>query len=558
MKLGILYICTGKYEIFWKDFYLSMEKNFVPEAEKHYFVFTDAPEIEFEKGLPAPAIAGRQAGNPRIHRILQENLGWPDNTLMRFDMFLKQENALRKMDYLYFMNADLLCIAPISFGEISPKDSARLVATLHPGYFNKPRRKFPYEKNKESAAYIPENAGTRYVAGGFNGGYADDFIAAMKKMSTDIAADKQKNITAVWHDESHWNKYISKRNDVTFLSPSYLYPESAKLSVIPKIIIRDKRKYFDYAAAGKAKNNASSQNIKDYFKQISFIRNSSVWIFAGKWIRRIKFIKTFYRFQKKQAFRAYLNNDKEYRRVKKDIGKYLAGKYYEFNGIKIPKEALTVDNLFNVLLPHAENISYQPDDIEKYYDELRKKYPTLIYWKEILGNREPDYIGAHLISHGFTYLFKEINIEKNDVVFDIGAAPGDFCALSAAKGASAVYAFEPEKIGVKLLKKVSGLNDNKITVIQKYCGDRSGTDMIKIDDFVEENKIEKVSFIKMDVEGAETGVLSGAQKTLKEKRPKLAICTYHNLADEKNIEKIILTGNKDYVIYRQRGIIYAY
>ena len=76
MKIGILYICTGKYTIFWKDFYLSCEKHFIPEEEKHYYVFTDSKEIDFE------------TENSNIHRIYQENLGWPGNTLRRYEMFL--------------------------------------------------------------------------------------------------------------------------------------------------------------------------------------------------------------------------------------------------------------------------------------------------------------------------------------------------------------------------------------------------------------------------------------------------------------------------------------
>ena len=34
--------------------------------------------------------------NKRIHRIYQENLGWPDNTLMRFSMFLKNKGTAGK------------------------------------------------------------------------------------------------------------------------------------------------------------------------------------------------------------------------------------------------------------------------------------------------------------------------------------------------------------------------------------------------------------------------------------------------------------------------------
>ena len=43
MRIGILYICTGKYDIFWKDFYLSAERYFMQDQSFiiEYYVFTD-------------------------------------------------------------------------------------------------------------------------------------------------------------------------------------------------------------------------------------------------------------------------------------------------------------------------------------------------------------------------------------------------------------------------------------------------------------------------------------------------------------------------------------
>ena len=35
--IGILYICTGPYALFWEDFYKSFEENFITEYEKKYF-----------------------------------------------------------------------------------------------------------------------------------------------------------------------------------------------------------------------------------------------------------------------------------------------------------------------------------------------------------------------------------------------------------------------------------------------------------------------------------------------------------------------------------------
>ncbi len=51
MRIGILYICTGKYDIFWKDFYLSAERYFMQDQSFiiEYYVFTDSPNNWSEK-----------------------------------------------------------------------------------------------------------------------------------------------------------------------------------------------------------------------------------------------------------------------------------------------------------------------------------------------------------------------------------------------------------------------------------------------------------------------------------------------------------------------------
>ena len=51
MRIGILYICTGKYDIFWKDFYLSAERYFMQDQSFiiEYYVFTDSPKLYDER-----------------------------------------------------------------------------------------------------------------------------------------------------------------------------------------------------------------------------------------------------------------------------------------------------------------------------------------------------------------------------------------------------------------------------------------------------------------------------------------------------------------------------
>lgn len=50
-SIGILYICTGPYVLFWKDFYKSFQEKFLVDFEKRYFVFSDAEEI-MDKTIP--------------------------------------------------------------------------------------------------------------------------------------------------------------------------------------------------------------------------------------------------------------------------------------------------------------------------------------------------------------------------------------------------------------------------------------------------------------------------------------------------------------------------
>ena len=50
-KVAILYICTGKYNQFFKGFYDSAEKFLLADAYKHYFVFSDDVNLSSEDNV---------------------------------------------------------------------------------------------------------------------------------------------------------------------------------------------------------------------------------------------------------------------------------------------------------------------------------------------------------------------------------------------------------------------------------------------------------------------------------------------------------------------------
>lgn len=233
MKIGILYICTGDYIIFWRNFYLSMEQYFLKGHEVHYFVFTDAQEVFGEDT------------NSRIHKIYQEHLWWPNSTLMRFHIFLRQQDNLRKMDYLFFFNANLEVFGVI-WDEFLPMQEW-LLFCQHPGFYNKSVKDFTYERRGVSEAYIPSGMGKIYVAGGLNGWKTNIFLEMCENIKQKIDLDNTKGIIALWHDESHINRYVANLGDNAYkiLDPWYLFPEWWNLPFSEKIRVRNKSQYLN-------------------------------------------------------------------------------------------------------------------------------------------------------------------------------------------------------------------------------------------------------------------------------------------------------------------------
>ncbi|MDY4131096.1 MAG: family 6 glucosyltransferase [Treponema sp.] len=229
-KVAVLYICTGRYSIFWKKFFKACEKKFLLDSEKHYFVFTDDQSILNIK-------------DERIHPYFQEVEEWPFPTLKRFEYFLRAKDELEKFDFLVFMNANLVVKQKIYEKDILPQNDEKLFVTQHPGYFASSSKDFPYDRNPECSAYIPEGEGKYYFAGGFNGGKSSDFIKLMELLSENINNDLSKNIIAQWHDESQINRYMyDYRESFRILSPAYLYPQGWKIPFEKKILILDKNK----------------------------------------------------------------------------------------------------------------------------------------------------------------------------------------------------------------------------------------------------------------------------------------------------------------------------
>lgn len=171
----------------------------------------------------------------------------------------------------------------------------------------------------------------------------------------------------------------------------------------------------------------------------------------------------------------------------------------------------------------------------------------------------------------------EIGVQPNDVVIDAGGCWGDTALYFASRGAKQVFCYEFLPDNLDLLEKNFDLNPalrEKVTVLDRPVWSEAGKEMYftadgpgsrvsfenlgkgsqsakthTIDDLVKEQNLERVDFIKMDIEGAEGPALRGAQETIKQFSPDLAIAIYHSLNDFAHIHEYIHELNPDYKLY---------
>lgn len=217
-KVAFISICIN--EPYWEyvgPMLESAQKFFLNDHEVDYFLWTDIPEEKKHGATIFPT----------------EPVSWPYPTLMRYHLFLQQEEILKDYDYIFYCDADMLFVDTVD-EEILGDD---LTAAQHPMYAVRKEYIPPYEPNPDSKAYIPrpgrivvENGVPRflplYFAGGFQGGKSEHFIKAMKAIKKMIDDDLVNNYIAIWNDETHWNKYLFENPPSVALTPSYVYPDS--------------------------------------------------------------------------------------------------------------------------------------------------------------------------------------------------------------------------------------------------------------------------------------------------------------------------------------------
>lgn len=203
MKICVITLATGKYVRFLEKFLNSINYYFLNGHDISYLVFTDH-DI-------------KASGNIRTIKIDHEL--WPNIALKKYYYITSMKEYISSFDYSYLFDVDVYLV-----DKINEEVLQELVGVLHPYKIFEQKSLHPYEKRKESTAYVSDEQKDKYYAGAFVGGKVECFLKMAEKISDCVAVDKENNITAIWHDESHLNKYFSE-SIPTNLSPSYMFPE---------------------------------------------------------------------------------------------------------------------------------------------------------------------------------------------------------------------------------------------------------------------------------------------------------------------------------------------
>lgn len=94
---------------------------------------------------------------------------------------------------------------------------------------------------------------------------------------------------------------------------------------------------------------------------------------------------------------------------------------------------------------------------------------------------------------------------------------------------------------IKYLLQLADSSSNRIV----DCPTEKEVEIVRLDDDIQE----KVTMIKMDIEGSEQKALAGCIRHIREESPKLLICVYHSNEDIYRIPQMILDMNPGYKLY---------
>ena len=247
--ITVLNIATNVYFDYWKELILSADAFTSSEEKVSFWLFTDRVD---EAHLFAKKIKNL---NMRIFEI--PSYGWPEATILRYQILYSRISGNRS-DIFVYLDADMLleknpwkvirdnlnntdiCLVEHP-GYWRPHGKKRLEMYLkHPQLFLsdlKSNVKYgalgQWENRERPSAFGPRAKRETYYCGGIWFGRMNQIKELMSQLSSNVVADQEKGIMAVWHDESHLNSWAVNNlhgNESPILCFDTTYPQLTTLN----------------------------------------------------------------------------------------------------------------------------------------------------------------------------------------------------------------------------------------------------------------------------------------------------------------------------------------
>lgn len=158
----------------------------------------------------------------------------------------------------------------------------------------------------------------------------------------------------------------------------------------------------------------------------------------------------------------------------------------------------------------------------------------------------------------------------DEVMVELGSNDGETLQefIECCPNFKRAYCFEADKVCIGQLNKLTKSYGDRIKIIPKIawdqhetlefaCNNGDGSSKVTtqgIGDLLEtalvdEEVTEKISYMKMDIEGSEMRALRGAKRQIQQNKPRLAVSVYHRNEDIVDIPQYLLSLRPDYRIY---------
>ena len=232
--------------------------------------------------------------------------------------------------------------------------------------------------------------------------------------------------------------------------------------------------------------------------------------------------------------------------------------------IAFPNDLIQLDFLSNTDSILSNTNRYEKLYNDLYDEESKKTLESIINFRL---NREIDFLKDFRFRLNEQYFESFIKLGNHPTFVDGGGFDGGTSKqfASVCPEYESIYYFEPNDLSFK--KSIENLRNIKdIKFFKKGLWDKSevlyfdntlgsaskisriGNDSIETIS-LDELKIPEISFMKLDIEGAERKALEGAKETIIRNKPVLAICVYHNQNDFLDVPEFVLKLNSMYKVY---------